>query len=43
MSLGVVVPLAMREALVSARTECGIPSTQWFNIGKYFILSFHTV
>ncbi|XP_069359953.1 uncharacterized protein [Maniola hyperantus] len=36
--MGVVVPLAMREAIVSARLEGGIPSTEWFPIdGPYTV------
>ncbi|CAD0197572.1 unnamed protein product [Chrysodeixis includens] len=30
----VSIAIAMREAIVSARLEVGLPSTQWFSIGK---------
>uniref|UniRef100_A0A2A4JUF7 FAD-binding PCMH-type domain-containing protein n=1 Tax=Heliothis virescens TaxID=7102 RepID=A0A2A4JUF7_HELVI len=34
--MSVVIPIAVREAIVAARQECGIPSTKWFNIdGPY--------
>ncbi|PZC72657.1 hypothetical protein B5X24_HaOG210768 [Helicoverpa armigera] len=34
--MSVVIPIAIREAIVAARQECGIPSTTWFNIdGPY--------
>ncbi|XP_045499718.1 xanthine dehydrogenase 1-like [Colias croceus] len=34
--MSVVVPIAMREAIVAARQEIGLPSNQWFNIdGPY--------
>ncbi|XP_047028807.1 LOW QUALITY PROTEIN: xanthine dehydrogenase 1-like [Helicoverpa zea] len=34
--MSVVIPIAIREAIVAARQECGIPSTMWFNIdGPY--------
>ncbi|CAH0726811.1 unnamed protein product, partial [Brenthis ino] len=36
--MGVVVPLAMREAIVSARRDTGIPTNQWFQIdGPYTV------
>ncbi|KAJ8719327.1 hypothetical protein PYW08_011502 [Mythimna loreyi] len=34
--LAVVVPFAIREAIVAARKECGIPSTEWFDIDGPF-------
>lgn len=34
--MGVVVALAMREAIVAARKESGIPSNKWFDIGNVY-------
>lgn len=36
--MGVVVPLALREAIVSARADGGIPPNEWFQIGKVISL-----
>ncbi|XP_031766920.2 aldehyde oxidase 1-like [Galleria mellonella] len=32
MCLSVVIPFAIREAIVSARSDCGLPSTAWFPV-----------
>ncbi|XP_045484579.1 xanthine dehydrogenase 1-like isoform X1 [Pieris rapae] len=36
--MGVVIPIAMREAIVQARKESGLPTNQWFTIdGPYTV------
>lgn len=35
--MGVVIPLALREAITTSRLESGYPSNIWFNIGTYRI------
>lgn len=31
------IPFALREAIALARQESGIPTTEWFQIGKSFL------